>query len=85
MGSFGMYSCGGKDLKGDYMDKISRKIQYLGIPIIDAGQGYRKLAEKEARLIQVSGFDVDKLIELFAAGYTLQPPKQSLTSLNDLL
>lgn len=29
------------------------------------------------RLFQVSGFDMEKLIELFAAGYTLEPPKPS--------
>lgn len=34
----------------------------------------RAYIEKEHRLIQVSSFDIDKLIELFAAGYTLQPP-----------
>ena len=31
------------------------------------------------RLSQVSGFDMEKLIELFAAGYTLQPPKKNLS------
>jgi hypothetical protein len=36
--------------------------------------GLGKYIEKETNLIQVSGFDIDKLIELFAAGYTLQPP-----------
>ena len=35
----------------------------------------RVFAELENKLIQVSGFDVEKLIELFAAGYTLHPPK----------
>ena len=33
-----------------------------------------KYIEKETILIKVSGFDIDKLIELFAAGYSLQPP-----------
>lgn len=35
---------------------------------------YRKAEEEAARLRQVSGYSVEKLIELFAAGYTLQPP-----------
>lgn len=39
----------------------------------------RAYIEKEHRLIQVSGFDIDKLIELFAAGYTLQPPDYKST------
>ena len=31
-------------------------------------------------LINVSGFDMEKLVELFAAGYTMQTPKyESLT------
>lgn len=61
----------------------SFKARYYGLPMIDASQGYRLLMEREARLIQVSGFDMDKLIELFAAGYTLQPPPKSI-SMEDL-
>lgn len=67
-------------------DKDLFKPHYYGIPCLDAGQGYRILAEKEARLIQVSGFDMEKLIALFAAGYTLKPPQElSLSSLEDIL
>lgn len=55
---------------------------YMNIPYTE-----RVYSEKEARLIAVSGFDVEKLIELFAAGYTLQPPKnRSMESvLGDLI
>lgn len=35
----------------------------------------RYYEETENRLIKVSGFDIEKLIELFAAGYTLSAPK----------
>lgn len=31
--------------------------------------------EIENRLIKVSGFNIEELIELFEAGYTLSPPK----------
>ena len=55
------------------------KARYYGIPVIYGGEAFRRLAEKEAILIQVSGFDVEKLIELFAAGYTLQPPERHIT------
>lgn len=68
------------------MDKDLFKPNYYGIPLLDVGQSYRILAEKEARLIQVSGFDMDKLIALFAAGYTLKPPQElSLLSLEDII
>jgi hypothetical protein len=32
--------------------------------------------ENEQKLIALTGFNIEKLIELFAAGYTLQPPTQ---------
>ena len=46
---------------------------YMNIPCEDI-KTWREFEEQENRLIQVSGFDMEKLIELFAAGYTLQPP-----------
>lgn len=49
-------------------------IRYLGIPMCGF-KTLREFEEMEHRLIQVSGFDMEKLIELFAAGYTLNPPK----------
>ena len=33
--------------------------------------------EKNTTLRQLTGYDIEKLIELFAAGYTLEPPKYS--------
>lgn len=47
---------------------------YLGLPM-NGSKTLREFDEMEHQLIKVSGFDMEKLIELFAAGYTLQPPK----------
>ena len=44
------------------------------IKITDRSEIIRKYEETISKLIVVSGYDVEKLIELFAAGYTLQPP-----------
>lgn len=35
--------------------------------------------EKNATLRQLTGHDINELIELFAAGYTLEPPKPSIS------
>ena len=48
---------------------------YMNIPC-EGIKTWSEYEEMENRLIQVSGFDMEKLIELFAAGYTLKPPKQ---------
>ena len=42
-----------------------------------------KYAEMDIKLKKLTGFDIEQLIDLFAAGYTLQAPKIIL-SLNDL-
>ena len=55
---------------------------YLKLPIPnpdDAWRALRKFEEMNHRLIKVSGYDTEKLIELFAAGYTLEPPKPEMT------
>ena len=55
--------------------------KYLGTWKEHPGEMMKKYQEKEHHLIKVSGCDMDKLIELFAAGWTLQPPKYERTSL----
>ena len=40
--------------------------------------------EMETMLIQLSGYDMRKLIELFAAGYTLEPPRYSVEKLSEI-
>ena len=52
---------------------------YACFLIANAPKNLRTFEEMEHRLIQVSGFDMEKLIDLFAAGYTLQPPKKNLS------
>ena len=39
--------------------------------------------EREMKLIQLTGYDLEKLIELFAAGYELRPPEYK--TMNDVL
>lgn len=39
-------------------------------------QTLRAYEEAEMILINLTGCDIEKLVELFAAGYTLQPPKE---------
>ena len=39
----------------------------------------QEVEQKEQTLIKLTGCDMDKLIELFAAGYTLTPPKVGKT------
>ena len=51
--------------------------KYLMRPVRDAHKSLAVFQEQESKLIQLSGCDMDKLIELFAAGYTLQPPNKS--------
>lgn len=61
----------------EYLEKSEKKEftrNFMGKWIESGLPGLGKYIEKETKLIQVSGFDIDKLIELFAAGYTLQPP-----------
>lgn len=49
----------------------------------DVIEAIGKYEEAESKLIKVSGYDVEKLIELFAAGYTLQPPNYKDISILD--
>ena len=39
------------------------------------GEALRRYEERETKLRQLTGYNIEKLIELFAAGYTLQPPE----------
>lgn len=71
----------------EYLEKGEKKeftTNFLGKWIESGLPGLGKYIEKETKLIQVSGFDIDKLIELFAAGYTLQPPDHKSMTMFDL-
>ena len=48
---------------------------YLFYPYDNTVKNLQYYEETESKLIEVSGCDMEKLIELFAAGYTLSPPK----------
>ena len=49
--------------------------KYLWRPYTRAIKSLGRYEEDEQRLIELSGCDIDKLIELFAAGYTLKAPE----------
>lgn len=74
------------DDEREYVENRPGYISYYG-QLMTRGKVFKDFYENEQRLIQVSGYDIDKLIELFAAGYTLVPPKSAepLKSLNDLI
>jgi hypothetical protein len=78
-------SCGAEinDDENEYIEHKKSKINAPIIPTSLLGKFIKKSDESEtiikheepvSKLIKVSGYDVEKLIELFAAGYTLQPP-----------
>lgn len=48
------------------------------------GDALRAYNEMETKLIQLTGYDMRKLIELFAAGYTLEPPRYSIDKLSEI-
>ena len=56
----------------------SFKTRHLGKWLLDPDSNAKAIAlleERDAKLMQVSGYDIEKLIELFAAGYTLKAPE----------
>lgn len=78
-------SCGAQinDDENEYIERKKSKISAPIIPTSLLGKFIKRTDEIEtiikyedsvSKLIKVSGYDVEKLIELFAAGYTLQPP-----------
>lgn len=50
------------------------KTRYMSLRFENPGLTVRDYEWLNQKLIDVSGCDIEKLIELFAAGYTLQPP-----------
>lgn len=62
-----------------------KKPTIFGVPTLSRSTVRASLQayfELESKLIQLTGCNMEKLVELFAAGYTLQSPKY--TSLEDL-
>ena len=51
--------------------------KYLWRPYTRAIKSLGQYEEAEARLNQLTGLNMDKLIELFAAGYTLKAPESN--------
>lgn len=48
-------------------------------PVLKASEEFQKLDENVAKLERLSGYSLDELIEMFADGWTLEPPKKSCT------
>ena len=46
---------------------------------LKTSEEFQKLNEDAIKLEQLSGYSLDKLIEIFAAGWTLEPPKKKCT------
>ena len=46
---------------------------------LKTSEEFQKLNEDAIKLEQLSGYSLDKLIEIFAAGWTLEPPKKRCT------
>ena len=46
---------------------------------------FRYYAELNAKLVQLTGYSVEKVVELFAAGYTLEPPKYDSKPMSTLM
>ena len=63
-----------------------KKPTIFGVPTLSKSTVRASLqayCELETKLIQLTGFNLEKLVELFAAGYELRPPEYK--SLNDVL
>lgn len=61
----------------EYLEENKKKefaTNFLGNWIKSGLPSLEKYIERENTLIKLSGYDMEKLIELFAAGYSLQPP-----------
>ena len=59
----------------DFMHLLSRSTR---------AKALQKYNEMETVLIQLTGHNMEKLIELFAAGYTLEPPQYLKLSIADM-
>lgn len=58
----------------EYIDEKSARPTLSKSTVVSTLRAY---SEMEIALINLTGYNVEKLVNLFAAGYTLQPPKQS--------
>ena len=45
----------------------------------------RKFDELNNKIMQLTGYDIEKLVELFAAGYILTPPKYDSKPMSTLM
>lgn len=63
------------------LQKIADHIYNLPESMMRVCQKYEK---QNTALVQLTGYDITELIELFAAGYTLEPPKYEDNKLSDL-
>lgn len=67
-------SCG-EPIDEDATEYIEKAKNRLPIQLRDTYKYLREYEKLEHKVIELTGYDLDKLVELFAAGYTLRPPK----------
>ena len=66
-------------------DKLNFARVYMGKPYEDTRPNLRRYEYLNNKLVEVSGCDIEKLIELFAAGYTLRPPTYNSKPMSTLM
>lgn len=78
-------NCGSpiNDDETEYVDKKHDYLYAIESSELTATTSLREYCELEYKLFQLTGFNLEKLVELFAAGYTLKTPEYK--SLNDVL
>ena len=68
----------GASINEDETEHIEKKPAFSFNPsliITNRVKALQAYNEIETKLIQLTGYDLERLVELFAAGYTLEPPK----------
>lgn len=46
---------------------------------LKTSENFQKLDEDMTKLEKLSGYSLDKLLEMFATGWTLEPPEKNFT------
>ena len=75
-------------MKDTRIDRSSIALQRLADHIYNLPESMMRVCEKyekqNAALIQLTGYDITELIELFAVGYILEPPKYEGNKFSEL-
>lgn len=70
------------------IDRVSITLQKIADHIYNLPESTMRVCQKYEKentvLVQLTGHDITELVALFAAGYTLEPPKYEDNKLSDL-